>query len=427
MTALRSLRSFACGAVLFTATTAGAQTPPSSQPRLQISALQYSGAFRLPAAEFGSSSLNYSEGPFDYNAANNSVFIVGHAHHQQIAEFRVPAIVNSTNLSSLNISGNPLQTFVNVIGKAPSGNPQDINRIGGMRLIPGANGPELVVNGYQYYDAAGTVSHTTLVVRSPGALTTSTVGGFYSFAGGSGHTSGWISPIPAEWRTLLGGNYITGQSSGIPIISRTSVGPSAFAFNSSSLVGTSSVPNPIPTTKLLDFSLDNPLASDLSNDTRTNNLWTHLSRVTYGFIAPGTRTYITIGTSGGHSSGVCYKCTQDNGNVCGGFCSYVASDNHRFYWLWDVNDLVDVKEGRKTSHSVRPYAFGRFDGPFNSVTIGGASFDPASGRLYVALSAADNEQGTYSNPPVIAVYQVGAGSGGDNIPPAAPSILRVTN
>ena len=168
-----------------------------------------------------------------------------------------------------------------------------------------------------------------------------------------------------------------------------------------------SVPNPIPTIKLLDFSLSNPLHNDLRNDSGTNDLWTHLSRVTYGFVAPGTDTYVTIGYSGGHESGVCYKCQQKNTtNTCGGYCSIDAFDRYTYYWLWDLNDLLVVKNGTMNSYDVRPYEYGKLILPFTTTNIGGGTFDPTTGLLYLTAQRADREQGQYANPPIVLVYKI---------------------
>jgi len=163
---------------------------------------------------------------------------------------------------------------------------------------------------------------------------------------------------------------------------------------------------------LLDFSLNNPLKEDLCNGALTNNIWTHKSRATYGFIIPNTRTYFTIGYSAGHESGVCYKTAQVNGcggcnqAECAGYCTYDPNDKYTYYWLWDVNDLVEVKNGTKASYNIQPYDYGIFDVPFSSETsqIGGGSFDENTGQLYLSLQKADTEQGTYRNPPLILVY-----------------------
>jgi hypothetical protein len=378
--------------------------PPSELPLLYLSDIRYLGAFRLPEATFGTSSMNYSQGPLEYNPSHHSIFIVGHAHHQNIAEFAVPRIVNSTVLGDLEMAIAPLQVFTSVLDRATAGNPQSLDQIGGMAYVNIGSTPQLAVNAYEYYDAPGDNTQTTLIARNSDALSTCTISGYHTFEGGAGHTSGWISPIPGIWQSQLGGTHITGQSSGIPIISRTSVGPSSFAFSMGDLTGPGAVPNSVPTRKLLDFSLDHPLHEDLSNDTRANDLWTHLSRVVYGFIVPGTRTYLTIGYSGGHRSGVCYKCVQSDGNLCGGYCANDATDYDTYYWLWDVNDLAAVKNGAKNSYDLRPYAHGAFPTPLATREIGGGSFDPIGNTLYLTLQRADPEQGTYSNPPVVAAF-----------------------
>lgn len=389
--------------LLFHATLLCAQTPPTALPRLAVAMLQYEGAFRLPADEFGASSLNYSEGPLVYNPARNSIFIVGHNHQQALAEFAVPALIKSTKLAELNMASAPLQNFVTVLNRTSGGNPQALDVIGGLGLLDG----QLVVNAYEYYDASTDNTHTTLIVRNSSELARSRVEGFYTFAGGAGHTSGWLSPIPPAWQTLLGGTHLTGQSSGMPIISRLSVGPSAFAFNARDLTN-ANVPNPIPTATLLDFSLAHPLHDDLENNSRNNDLWTHLSRATFGVIVPNTRTYATFGYSGGHKSGVCYKCTQSNGYECGGYCAPEAKDYQQSFWFWDVNDLLKVKNGEIAPHSVRPYAHGALPTPFENAEhqIGGGSFDPTSNRLFFSIQKADTAQGQYANPPVIVAYRI---------------------
>lgn len=379
-------------------------------PLLRLSQIQYEGAFRLPAATFGSSSLNYSQGPIEYNSVNNSIFIIGHAHHQNVAEFVIPGLVKSTEIAKLPMAGAPLQSFTAVLDRATGGNPQSLDRIGGMEYVQSGNSQQLIINAYEYYDAPGDNSQTTLIARDASNLSSCTMDGYATFAGGAGHTSGWISPIPSGWQSTLDGDYITGQSSGIPIISRTSVGPSAFSFYMASFTEETPIPEPVSTTKLLDFSLAHPLHADLSNSSRTNNIWTHLSRVIYGFIVPGTRTYLTIGQSGGHSSGVCYKCTQNNGNLCGGYCANDAEDYYHYYWLWDVDDLVAVKKGQKQSYAVRPYDYGEFPTPFATNSFGGGTYDPTSKRLYLTVQKADRQQGTYSNPPVVVAFSFDLGT-----------------
>jgi len=384
-----------------------AAKPAQELPLLSINNFQYVGAFRLPASKFGESDLNFSQGPIALNSDGKSLFIVGHSHQQAIAEFAIPEVVNSTVLAELKMAGEPIQPFAAVLNRPSGGNTQNNNCIGGMLCVAGPDGPELLVNAYEYYDAPADNTQSMLVFRDAADLAGSKVEGYFEVQGGPGHTAGWMSPVPDPWRAALGGDFLTGTSSGIPIISRASVGPSAFVFNPLDIVGKKSVATPIATTRLLDFSLAHRLHDDLSNETRKNKVWNHLSRAVYGLIVPGTRTYATFGHSGGNESGVGYKIVQDNGRKSGGYSSYAVKDNYHYYWLWDVNDLVRVKAGEIESHEVRPYEYGVFKTPFEGEahSLGGGAFDPATGRIYLTAQKADRQQGQYSNPPVVMVYE----------------------
>ena len=388
----------------------------------QMTDMEYVGAFRISASTFGMSNMNFSEGPFVYNSANHSIFIVGHDHHQAIAEFSIPTL-DTGAITQLPMAIN-LQPFVAHLNEVNCGNTQNINQIGGLAMINN----QLVVNAYEYYDANASVTHTTMILENPGDLSITDVEGFFEFQGGAGHTAGWISPIPNVWQDTLEGSHITGFSSGIPIFSRCSVGPSAFSFEFNNIAD-SCDQSSIVTHQLLDFSLANPLHSDLSNSSLTNDLWTHLSRATFGMIIPNSRTYMTIGYSGGHSSGVCYKCTQSNNNLCGGYCAPDADDYYQYYWLWDMNDLLAVKAGLLSSHAVRPYDWGPFHTPYENSTkqIGGASFDPSTGILYMSIQRADSEQGRYANPPIIVAYRISAPSCVSNVVLSTPDIYNGMN
>lgn len=371
---------------------------------LTVESFHYEGAFRIPSGDFGASSADYAAGPIAFNPAGPSLFLVGHAQQHPIAEFTIPRLVASTTLSELEMAAPPTQGFVTFFGDVTGGNPQAMDSIGGMLLFEGPSGPELIVNAYEYYDAPADNTHTTVVFRDATDLAGSAKDGWFALDGGA-HASGWMSAVPEQHQAALGGAFITGHSSGVPIISRLSVGPSAFVFDPAAIAG-GATPGPVATTTLLDFSLDTPLAADLSNDSGQNDLWTHLSRAAYGFIPPGSRTYVTLGHSGGHASGVCYKCTPVGSNSeCGGYCANDAGDYSDYYWLWDVDDLVAVKNGTKAPHEVLPYEHGPFPTAFDGQIAGGA-YDAASGLLYLNVLFADDEQGTYAVPPLIVAYSI---------------------
>ena len=405
---------------------------PTSLPLLQIDDLEYQGAFAIPSAEPLDMSANSSSGTIAYNRANNSLFIAGHHRYGKIAEFSIPDLVNTkTDLSALN-QATLLQNFSPVVSVAPSGNPQNIEVINGIALVNG----KLIVNAEDRYDGEADNTHTTLVVENASNLANSAVNGFYELEGAV-HAAGWMSPVPTEWRTLLGGSHIAGHAGKRAINRRYSIGPSAFVFNPADISATS---GNIPTTALLDFSLENPLHADYDYENAfynmvevngdasftghtfedadgiigTNDLWTEISYASYGFIIPGTRTYLTIGASGGQVSGIGYKPEQNHGYTCPGPCPYDGEDYYNYYWLWDVNDLLDVKNGLQQPHELRPYDYGFFEElfrtdenprPWDLQTITGGTFDADNGILYLTIhdGASTNQ---HERLPAIVAYKI---------------------
>lgn len=178
----------------------------------------------------------------------------------------------------------------------------------------------LLVNGVQSYDSAGKNTHTTVSVEDASNFS-GNVHGFHKLDSVA-HAAGWVSEISDEWKGKLGGDLIFGYASNVSIISRLRVGPTAFVVDSltefTNINGATS--EQISNTALLDFDLDNFLYDEevygadphwgsvvgINSDGR-DNLWNYLSRAYYGFFIPGTRTYMTVGNSGGHESGVGYK------------------------------------------------------------------------------------------------------------------------
>ena len=369
---------------------------------LDTSMIEYTGAFRLSSNMYGISSLAYVEGPIAYNPDNHSLFIVGHPYQQAIAEFPIPNIMDE-DLINLYIAV-PAQGFDTLLFHTDLVNEESLDRIGGMYYI-GDEQYSMIVNAYEYYDAPADNHTSTYIMRGVNDFSHTQVEGIDTIYSAAAHLSGWISDIPLQYQTLFGGNLIFGHSSGIPIIGRASVGPSAFVMNID--LENPELGNLQFVERILDFSLTNPLDADLSNTSLNNELWTHLSRVVYGFIVPGTKTYFTLGNSGGHESGVCYKCTQSDGNLCGGYCTPDPEDNYSYYWLWNLDDLLEVQAGMKAPHEILPYDYGIFKTRFGNSDhlVIGASFDQISRNLYVSIGGVDTLQGTYQFPPVIEVYQ----------------------
>ncbi len=382
---------------------------------LSISSFEYVGGFRLSSKRFGKSkkaTLNYSPGVITFNPKNNSLFVVGHGKEQGIAEFTIPEVVNTKNISDFAIGNKILQNF------APFHNTERVDtgiknnfRVTGLALIE----DQLIVNYINWYDASGKEIDTSVIFKNAENLVKSDLVGPFQL-NGAAHAAGWLTPIPAYWRNKLGGSYLSGYSGG-SVISRLSVGPSAFVLSPEQSMLNVGAGRAIQTEALLDFDLKNILydksaygesydkAKDiLYNKNLQNSLWTIESGAAYGFIVPGTNTYITFGYSGGHKSVIGYKIRQDNGYLCPGPCPSVASDIYNYVWLWHVDDLLKVKNGLLKPYEVRPYQHGPFE-TLSKAKITGGTFDEEKGLLYLSLKRGDTVE-KYKRPPLFLVYKI---------------------
>ncbi len=379
--------------------------------QLAISDLEYQGAFRLAGGTFGDSNINYAVGTLAFNPANDSLFIAGHAHHNAVAEFAIPSTIGTGSIvEDLPVVETPLQDFAAFLDDAPTGNPDGIDRIDGMYVDDG----RLIVNAERWYDAAGTARDTTLLLDADDL--DGPVSGYFEMEGGV-HAGGYMSEVPDEWRNLLGGPLLTGWAANTSIVSRHSVGPSLFTFDPADLTGDATVDPSVDTDMHMNFPYSGQrwITPDaLDTHERDGNggaspLWNFLSKARFAFIAPGTSTFVVLGSTGGIRSGIGYKITQDNGNLCGGYCAYEADDDSNAYWLFDVNDILAADD----VHLPRPYASGEWSVPFDDDGqhgIIGGTFDPATATLYLALGGA-GRVGTYDRPPLILVFDVPAVAG----------------
>lgn len=371
----------------------------------------YAGAFRIPNTKLGDSLANYSSGVIALGKNNQSLYMVGHQKNNAVAEFILPKPSFEKDVDDLPIAS-VMQNFSSLIkNKKITGtqirNSQNLNRINGMLYEKG----KLFVNMLEYYDADGQNTHTTLVAENAHNLAESSIKGFYAIEGGT-KIAGWYSKIPQEWQTVFDSEYIVGSAANYPINSRQSIGPSAAlidldAFNE--YKGGS-----VPSKTLLGFSLKNRLNKDLFNKSLKNDLWTHKSQAWYGFIVPNTNTYVTIGWSGGHHSGIGYKHKGRKGKKCPGYCAVDEQDYYNYMWLWDVRDMLKVYKGEAKPYELRPYEWGEFKVPFEHGEdndkaqfnqIGGATFDSVNSILYVSLRGVDRLR-NFAHSPIIVSFKL---------------------
>jgi len=385
-----------------------------SPARFAIDDMAFSGAFRLTGGRFGDSHVNYAVGTLAYNPENHSLFIVGHAHHNAIAEYPIVNSGMQTVVADLPESGEPLQNFVSVLD-AINNNPESINRITGMLLVNGS----LIVNAEDWYDAGANNIDTTLVVVDANNLA-GTTNGFFQLSGAA-NSAGYMGKIPDYWQQDFAAQYYTGWSSVYSINGRYSQGPSLWSFDPISLLSNlTGNDTAINATAHMNYSFRDGIYLDqraVEYESQgvpgpfppASPIWNNLSQGMYGFFVPDTRTFAVIGSTGGLNTGIGYKAVQEDGSVCPGPCPYGVNDQHNYYWLFDVQEILNA------SHvfDPQPYAYGVLNLPFDDNghnRIIGASLDAEKKVLYVALDNA-GQIGRFDKAPLILTYQL-ADSGG---------------
>ncbi len=397
----------------------GSSTNTTILPRWQWDQIEYAGGFRVMGGKVGEGSnsiLAYSPGVFTIDESTNTLFMVTHDYEQGFGEINVPELTLSNDPSEFKQADSVIQQFQDIYETD-----RDVTGIGGYFRVTGLCkiNNQLIVNYMNWYDAPGTETDTTMIFKDASNLKESQLIGPFQLEG-KAHAGGWISLIPNEWQEKLGGTHISGLSQG-SIISRLSVGPSAFVWTPENDLLHASEGGALESVAALDYSLkyilhDTSIYNQEADGTdnilynrvegKKNDLWTVASSAGYGFIIPGTSTYLVVGHSAGHGPlGLGYKITQDNGHLCGGPCPYVASDHYNYYWLYDVNDLVSVVQGNIEAWEVRPYDYGIFDTIGNTNTLTGAYYDAEDDLLYIALKNGDPIP-TYDKPPLFLAYHL---------------------
>jgi hypothetical protein len=226
---------------------------------------------------------------------------------------------------------------------------------------------------------------------------------------GAGFVSGFMAEVPAQWRRLLGAPSLTGNCC-IPIISRTSFGPAAFAFDPSRL-GRS---RPLPAAPLVyypqahttlgawDASWNPPTVLFGGGTTIRGVVFPRRARTVLFFGTQGTGPFCygegtdqrdLAGTPTPDGSTWCYD--PDGSSKGTHAYPYVAE-----VWAYDAKDLLAVRRGRRRPWQVRPYATWTLRLPFGSGQIGGAAYDPRRGLIYVS------QQYGNGTDPVIHVFKV---------------------
>ncbi len=441
---------------------------------LQLSDLTYVGAFRMPT---GAGGFDYSQGVITYDGESNSLFIVGASNaptstsNNYVAQISIPSnLVNSSDYTQLPTS-TMLQNFADItegnqflIGAngAVHGITNGVH-IGGLLEYEIAGTNELIGSLYSYYDG----SHTAIRSHFTSGISLATIGDFRgvykvgatpSPVPQAGFIGGYMANIPLSWQSLLGGPVLSGKS-GIPIISRTSYGPAAFAFDPANLVGTPNDLDPVSAASLLyydqshqtlgEWSTSEPINQYISlGDNQSGVVFPegsksvlffgrHGSQNCYG---PGTTIVAQIGNGFGTQSGTAdNQCQGGPVDVADQRCCFEHVDSiynkgthsypyHPYVWAYSADDFASVKSGIKQPWEILPYGTWELNLPTTAyqgierdIQIKGAAYDPVTQRIYVTQG---NFEGN-GRKPLIHAFQLSLPSAIDAIPPAVPIGLCV--
>ena len=339
--------------------------------------VEYIGGFRLKLAyqgNHGAGRVQHSTGALDVEG--DKIWVSGHPDTYSVGAFEYLEPVPTDSMKEMPISQNVVK-FERV---------SDI-QYGFKLIITGIEhiGGELVVHTAQYYSGQDTFRDHQTVFGSNNAFTV------------QGHTqaAGWMKPVPPEWQERLGGPWLMGYASNLPINGRLSQGPSLYAWDG--------VPGKdIDTVKHLDYTLENPLGTYGRDPAQAgvlapaNGLWNEISSAYVGFIRDDD--YIVVGRTGGLVSGIGYKDKRSNGTLMGGYGTYDVDDVYNYYWIYDLNDVISAE----APYMPKPYASGKFEA-YTEGRIVGADYE--YGQLFIMSFSQTRLQSPYESEPVITVHR----------------------
>jgi hypothetical protein len=419
-------------------TTPPPSTTPSALPLLQQSDLVYEGAIKVPKGKYGAStfdsSFSYGGAGLSYNATNNTLYIIGHVYENMIAELSIPAVVNNSDLASLN-TASVVQGSIDIANGNWDNLKLDGSEVGnGGR--PGSfivYGGKLIGNSWAYFDGAQEAvrSHFTASLNWSTEGTQFSgmyrVGVHYSgstSAANGGFVGGYMGHIPANRQAEFGGPVLTGLG-GVSIISRSSYGPGAWVFNPADL----GVTDPAPATMLLGYTADNQTLGSYSGPSLYYNGTTEVRGVVF---PEGTDSVLFFGKHGLGMTGQgdsCYGVGTNNitlhSQPVGDGSIYCydpvnsAKAPHAYpyvyrIWAYNAQDLLKVKNGvinpatgvSYKPWDITPYAIWNLDLPFanGDGTILGAAYDSSTQRIFISQQG--GERYGEAPFPVIHVFKI---------------------
>ncbi len=241
----------------------------------------------------------------------------------------------------------------------------------------------VTVTAYISYDASGgtTASHWA-------GPTLSSLRGPFAGTVAPGMVKAHMAAVPPEWRALLGGPALS-SAGYTSIISRASYGASVSVFDPATVTA-----NGFPMTMLL--GCPHSVAKCITYGTPTSNDYNGSELSGGFFIVPGTRTLVVIEreSSGPTCYGYATRNQADHGKpyldavYCYSLTDPLDQKGPKGYpyrlvaKLYDLNELVAVKQGAKKPWDVKQYATVDLPGSNPGEFINGGAYNSVRGEYY---------------------------------------------
>jgi hypothetical protein len=384
--------------------------PPGGDPRLIYETdLQYLGCFRLPSYP---ARYDYPPKGMAYYKGRDSLYINGFADFHATSEVSIPTPVKG----ALTLAELPRAFELQPLTDPTEWSWTQLQygaaiNLGGLHV----HRDRLLVNVYRHYDADGNQPFSawsrSLNLAEAGAyvgpVTLEVTDKTGTSSVHAGNVSGYMGAVPPEWQERFGGPVFIGQS-GIPIVSRTSMGPGLFTFDPEDI----GKKDPVPTHPLLFYPGQHPTLGPYTpgpNDPNPNDRFNGTMQVG-GVVAPvGSRSVLFFGVIGvgkytyGQGTG---DASLDGQPVPGYnnevFYSYdpvnPSKGDHAYpypawVWAYDALDLAKVAAGEMEPWEPVPYATWELDSDFYSwlPRLSGATYDPDTQRIFVNQTRGDGD------------------------------------
>lgn len=390
-----------------------------SAPLFESSMLRYAGAFRLPRTQSNGQWFSFGGGPIAVDPVSNTLFAGN--RESRVTEVSIPDLVDGP-IAALNWA-EYLQPFTDPFnGKLVQVDPTGYDEsLLGMLYTPEG---DLILTGGIYYDSGGVqrVSH----FKRPRDLRATTDSGWHPVwnVKQQGMVAGMmLANVPPSLRSVFGGPTLTGQT-GLPIITRGSYGPAAFAFDHTALAADDGAL--VPATPLLYYDGSHPTLGLFSPpEGAPNEVW---NGTMFGFgsaVIEGIGSMLVFGRIGigrfdygpGTTDPNLAKPQQQGMVVSDAPSEHYCYDPdmsdkgqhawpYRFQiWAYDIAQLEDVREGIINPWDVRPTIF-PLTLPYydRNWRLSGVTYDPTRKRLYVGQSRVDTDG--YSSRAIIHAFDV---------------------